>query len=207
MDGLVSQHALSSTSDIEAVKSLFPSFEDSRMTDYLTLRSFNFTHEEGMSALGISNAVWGLWMLIPEFKNWVNKDLRRLQRSIGAELLRIQFMRNIFLQMHIDAQILHKRAFESDEMTNDERLDARDAAKRYTAQNLQAMLKVVEEESGDKHGQIVEFKIKVDIGQTEAEEAERRKAQARKLLKDFKLKQTSQTMMTIDGASGQLIDG
>lgn len=201
----VDTKALLDQSEVNAIKSLVPDFEDSRMRDYLTLRGFNFSHEEGMKALFVTEGQFSLWLMVPEFKTWLQRDLRKLQRRFTSELLRAQFMRNAFLTMQIDSQVLAKRAFNPEELTPQEREEVKEASKRYTAQTLAAFERVTDDENEGREAGQYNFSIKVDTGATEVEVHAQKVVKARKLWQNFIQKDPE--AMVIDGETGEVIDG
>lgn len=175
-------------SDEQAVKSLLPAFRDTRKVDYLVLRSVNFTQPEACVVLGVSPSEYVGWLEYdPEFKDWETRQLRHLQRSIGAEVLRASFMRCVFLQLAVDTQVLKQRLFEPDLMDKQDREDARDAMRRYSAANIQAMEKTLnpDKEDGPGSGKDIHVDLKIHVSEGDAADVVSKRAAARSLLDQF----------------------
>ena len=188
IENLPAPYRLKSTTDEETLaRALLPNFRDPKKTDYLVLRSVCFTHEEALRAIKIPQAYFEGWTTYDEdFRFWANENLRNLQKGIGNAVLRAQFMRNVFLQLHIDQEVLAQRAFERGSMDSDDREDAREAGRRYSASNIASMLRVLED---DKIGgsKTVRIELEVDVSEGEAEAYLNSRVRAKKLLKDMEV--------------------
>jgi hypothetical protein len=173
---------------VQAAMSGLPAFRDVRKTEYLVLRGVLFSHEEALQVIQVSEDMYNAWISIDDiFNSWATgRSLRQLQYSMGPDVLRARFTRNVFLQMHIDNDLLTKRAFDVESMSEVERKEAAEAAKRYSAPNIAAMMKVLGEgdvESNNTHsGETV---VKVYLDGQEVVSVEAKRAASKALIDQF----------------------
>lgn len=171
----------------QAVASRLPAFHDVRKTEYLVLRSVGFSHAEALQTTEVEPQIYEVWEQRDEdFKYWASTNLRDLQKNLADDILRSRFNRNVFLLLHIDHKLLHDRAFNPDAMTPEDRKDAAEAAKRYTAPNIAAMMKVLGEggDDGVPTGQ-KGVTVKVTVEGSEIVSVEAKIAASEALLKQF----------------------
>lgn len=173
--------------DKAALASRLPAFDNPKKTEYLVLRSVHFTHEE---ALVMCNTPYGVFQVWKDedavFAEWaVHKQLTQLQKNVGVDVLHAKFMRNVFLLLAIDTEVLTKRATNADELTDDERKELKDASNRYSAANINSMLKALEPEREQLGGSTSIGKLTVIIGDKAVEDHDTAKAAARSLLNQF----------------------
>ena len=187
--------------DSELVKSSLPSFRDRRKVDFLVLRSVSFTTEEALQMVGVARSDYEGWKVYDQaFKLWEEEKVWELQKHVGSAVLRSRFMRNVFLQLHVDNELLTQRAFDPGSMSGDEREEAREAAKRYNASHVAQMLKVLDEDTVEKDEATIKVELKVDVGAGGVESYIARKAAARLLLNKF----SKQNL--IDNDSGTVLE-
>ena len=187
-------------SEDKLVETSLPHFDDPRKTDYLVMRAVSFSHEESLRLLNVTGVDYNGWTVYdPTFAYWEGVNLRQLQRNLGAEVMRARFMRCVFLQLSIDSDILTKRAFEVDDMSDADRADAREAGKRYGAGNIAAMLKALEPErdDGPGTGKVIKVDLSVTVSDAEVEAHMARKVGARQLLARFSA--NSEQFIDVDG--------
>lgn len=150
--------------EIQALKAAVPRFDNPKKTEYLVLRSVSFSHEECLKLLDSSSAEYSGWLSeADEFGIWaVGSGMLHLQQGVGEGVLRAKFLRNVFMQLTIDSRVMTKKAMEMP-MTDDEQLDARDASKRYSAQNIVSMMRALDGDQDEKVApQVVNIQIDVD---------------------------------------------
>lgn len=168
-------------SDAELVKNMFPQFDDPRKAEFLVLRTC-LTIAEARSVVGITIGEYNQWRESdPSFLDWDINHLHRIQGPIAATILKARFMRNVFLTLHIDSELLAERAFMEDGMSKEHREEAAEAKKRYGPQGIAQMLKILDDsadpEAGNSHVK-VELDIKIDGDQVESYGIKKAKARA-----------------------------
>ena len=185
------------------VDGMVPDFRDHRKKEFLVLRSANYSISEALAAVGAVSQEYNGWKNNdPLFADWAINHIWDLQHNIGTEVLLARFKRCVFLQLSIDSEVLAKRTFSPDEMTAEDKIDARAAATRYNAQAIATIFKVLDprigEEPPEKPAAIIH--LKVDVGLNDIEEYQHRKIQAKKLLQSF----TETGGVVIDGETGKV---
>ncbi len=201
----ISTYTVNSVSDeLATVRNMLPNFTDGRKTEFLVYRAARFSITEALRVLSVTTPTFNDWLQDPVFYEWTNKHLFYLQSHIGAEVLKARFMRNAFLTMAIDSDLLSQRAMDPESMTKEDREDARDAAKRYDASKIVQMLKVLDpdlekpREVGD-----VNLELHVNVELSERDSVVEKRAQAKKLLETF----TSSARQTIiDNRTGDVYE-
>ena len=108
-------------------------------------------------------------------------------------------MRNVFLQLNIDSELLSKRMFMPEEMTKTERDEAGEAAKRYGPQGIATMLKLLDGAEDDDHAQHVKVELDIKIDSSHKDAFSEKRAKARMLL-DWAHQQGSVS-------TGQIVEG
>lgn len=178
---------------LQAAVSGLPQFRDVRKTEYLVLRGVHFSHEEALQVVGINEGQYNVWIEVDDlFNSWASgRSLRELQYSIGPDVLRARFTRNVFLQLQIDNEVLTKRVFAKESMSDEDRKEAFEASKRYSAPNIAALMKVLDRPDEDGKGggggnQPVEVKVYLDGKEVVSVEA--RNAASQKLLEQFTMR-------------------
>lgn len=196
-----------SLSQEKLVDGMLPDFRDMRKKEFLVLRSSNFSVSEALAMCGATGQEYNLWKSNDKvFEDWAINHIWHLQNHIGHEVLLARFKRNVFLQMSIDTEVLAKRAYDPENLTDDERQDARAAANRYNAQSIAAIFKVLDPAVGQDMPQQapVQVNLNVDVGLADIDQYTRRKTQAQQLLQQFRNKEPSGHTV-IDGVSGEIV--
>jgi len=183
------------------VDGMVPDFRDNRKKEFLVLRSANYSISEALAAVGAVSQEYNGWKNNdPLFADWAINHIWDLQHNIGTEVLLARFKRCVFLQLSIDSEVLAKRAFSPDEMTAEDKIDARAAATRYNAQAIATIFKVLDPRIGEEPVEkpAATIHLQVDVGLNDIEEYQHRKIQAKKLLQSF----TETGGVVIDGDTG-----
>lgn len=82
---------------------------DSRKMDYLNWRATGFPVKQACELAGVSLKLVNRWRRNDEvFRLFESDRLPELQRLVGPDLLRLDFMRNFKLLLHTDAKIIMK---------------------------------------------------------------------------------------------------
>lgn len=186
----------------KALESRLPVFPDPRKMEYLLLKSLWFSHKEVLRITGMTPFEFGALCTDKEFDYYV-KGLGALsiRKGVGEDLLKAKFLRNVFVQLQIDAEILWKRLETPNLMTESERIEARASSSRYSAANIAALLRALDttgehiEETGTKK---IELNITLDGAVVQSYEG--RKAAAKSLLDQF-----THSNDVIDNDTGQVI--
>jgi hypothetical protein len=171
----------------QAVASKVPAFRDVRKTEYLVLRSVHFSHPESLAILSLNEETYIGWLEKDTmFADWsLGKNLRDLQTRVGEGVLRSRFLRNVFLVSHIDSQLLSKRFFNPGSMSDDERKEAVEAMKRYSAPNIASMLKILDHEDMGEAGQRPTVTFQITLEPDQVLSVEHKRAAAAALLQQF----------------------
>lgn len=185
--------AISANDALQAAVARVPQFADVRKTEYLVLRSVHFSHAEALAVTMVDAGVYDKWLSQDsDFRTWAGgKNFRDLQTRVANDILRSRFLRNVFLQLHIDEDLLQKRAFDPENMTSEERKEAFEASKRYSAPNIAAMLRVLDNDDSDgddsKAKKVFQLTVETNGGKPTTEDY---RATARMLLDSFTLKES-----------------
>lgn len=172
--------------EIQALKAAVPRFDNPKKTEYLVLRSVSFSHEECLKLLDSSSAEYSGWLSeADEFGVWaVGSGMLHLQQGVGEGVLRAKFLRNVYMQLHIDSRVMTLKAMELP-MTEDEKLDARDASKRYSAQNIVAMMRALDGDEGEGVTAPQVINIQIDVDHETAQRYGDKKIMSQHLLEKF----------------------
>ena len=93
----------------DALFSRIALFANPRKSEYLGYRACNFSVREACDLVPISLAQVHKWRREdPEFAKFESNNLHELQRDIGPQLLRLDFVRNVKLFLKIDFKVLYK---------------------------------------------------------------------------------------------------
>lgn len=169
-----------------SVKAAIPLLDSQHKMDYLMYRACGFTVREAASLCGLTQKTIKHWRLRDEaFRRWEEQGLAELQRTVSDVILRSQFTRNMHVVLKIDGRALLDVALAKDwKDIPAEKLDwAKEASKRYKAQDLALILKALEPESDI--GTQSQVNITVNIDNVAVEEETAQRAASRKLLADF----------------------
>ena len=169
--------------DASLIAASFPQFDDPRKTDFLVMRTC-MSVAEARHLVGISTNEYNEWRNSdPAFYEWDVNHLWKIRGSIASVVLKARFMRNVFLTMNLDAELLAKSTFTPEDLNKDERDEAKEAKKRYGPAGIATMLKALdgaeEDSTGTQHIKM-ELDIKIDDGDVAAYSV--KKATARALL-------------------------
>lgn len=172
--------------EMQALKAAVPRFDNPKKTEYLVLRSVSFSHEECLRLLDSSSSEYSAWLSeADEFGVWaVGSGMLHLQQGVGEGVLRNKFLRNVFIQLTIDNRVMTKKVMDQP-MTEDEKLDARDASKRYSSQNIVAMMRALDGDDSENVQAPQQINILVDVDHEVAQRYGDKKVMSQHLLEKF----------------------
>lgn len=149
----------------EALLSRIPNFSDARKTEYLGYRGVGFSDQDACRLVGITAGLVNNWMdSDPLFKSWLQDKIIHLQRNVGKDILRLQFSRNMHLNLRLQYNILSKAAFDYASLTESELDMLKIYSRLYSPNDLLNMMKAtsVEEADTDDERRVPVIKIYVN---------------------------------------------
>lgn len=127
--------------------------------NYLAYRSTGFTHRQACELTGISTAIVNGWKHSdPEFEKWESQELPRLQREVGNDVIKFDFLRNLRLLLLQDSDIIFKAQTGGvDELSPREFSRYKEIRRFYTPGDLLTLEKIInpERHQQDNHINIV----------------------------------------------------
>ncbi len=89
--------------------------------DYLSFRATGFPVRQALHLVGVSQATLGRWRKTdPAFADIETNKLPELQSSVGPDLVRLDFMRNMRMAIRGDFKVLFKAVHHLDSLTDRE---------------------------------------------------------------------------------------
>lgn len=183
-----------------ALRATLPSFKDPSKTEWLMYRSIGFSDREACRQSGIAPTKIELWRQEdPVFLDWESYKLLDLQRNIGATIVRNKLLRNMFMLMNIDAEVLTKRTYNKEDMTAQDYRELFEAGKRYSPTTIAQVLRLLMPvETVEEKQQQASVEITVPVDGDEIDIQIRRRAAARKLLSDFTQYNNATTIIDVE---------
>ena len=144
---VLAPNATSEVDPLEFVKDRIPEFTGENKflkQQYLVFRVFDFPVTESAQMCHVNPRTIRDWRYKDqEFRDWEEKELPRLRRSLQTEITLSQFYRNMWLAMGIDAQILGKAwSMGLNALTKTEKEYLEKVRGRYSTESLHSMLKI-----------------------------------------------------------------
>jgi hypothetical protein len=168
----------------QAMYSLVPMFQNPRKTDYLGNRACGFTVREACALASITFGTLCKWRNEDaQFAEYEVSRLRELQQSIGPEILKLQFLRNMKMALRRDFRVFWKALYNFDNLTAQEFDYLKTIRKHYTPADLLALEKALQPAGQDGERPLAQITILLDGEKMISEEAKR--AAARDLLNKF----------------------
>lgn len=170
----------------ESVRAALPLLDSTSKTDYLGYRACGFSVREAAALVGVGQRQVVRWRREDEiFRRWEEEGLTDLQHRVGDLILKHQFMRNMHLVLKIDGDALRAVAFTRDKskLDADTKDWAKEAAKRYKAQDMTLMAKALMGDVSGDNNTIVNMQVTVNGEHVTSEAAT--KAAIRGMLKNF----------------------
>lgn len=148
-----------SKADFQAVLSMIPSyFGVSEKATYLAFRALGLKPALACEATGITTEQLEVLQQDHHFRDFELKHLGRMQRQLGPEIVRFQFLRNYALLLTKDAR-LFKKYDDVDELSSREFNYLMKARSQYNPQELLSMDKII---SPEKHQEKVVINLTWD---------------------------------------------
>ena len=132
--------------DFETVKARIPSlWGTSLKATYLALRSLGLTPQQALEGMDYSEDLLNHWKETdPKFIDWERANIRSLQTTLSADLVRIGFMKNMALLVSKDTQIIMKSMLLGNEMLSKRDFDYLMKVRgHYTTADLLSLDKVL----------------------------------------------------------------
>lgn len=121
-------------------------FGDSEKATYLGFRSVGLRPLQAMEILGLPYEVLGMWREQEKFAQFEDNHLIDLQKRVGADIVRLGFLRNMTMFLFKDQLLLRKSMMNMEEMTNREFQYLRTTRRFYSMHDFLALNKAIEPE-------------------------------------------------------------
>lgn len=145
-----------------------PKTADAKAT-YLGYRATGFPIRQACYLTDINQSTLGRWRKDDGvFADFESNRLPELQASVGDDLVRLGFMRNMRLALETDFKVLYKAVRDMQALTDREYSYLKGMRKQYSAQDLMAVNKVMAPEGGG-HFDFSEMVLRVTESRTTME--------------------------------------
>jgi hypothetical protein len=133
-------------------------FGDSDKATYLGFRALGFRANQAMDLIGLPMTFLALWYEeTPELREFEYEQLPALQKNISADIIRLQFLRNMTLFLFQDSRIVGKSMQGLNELTNREYNYLRSNRRFYTNTELLNLQKAMEPEKHRTNTLVLNF--------------------------------------------------
>lgn len=133
-------------------------FGDSDKATYLGFRALGFRANQAMDLIGLPMKFLDLWYEeTPELREFEYEQLPALQKNISADIIRLQFLRNMTLFLFQDSRIVGKSLQGLNELTNREYNYLRSNRRNYTNTELLNLQKAMEPEKHRTNTLVLNF--------------------------------------------------
>ena len=133
-------------------------FGDSDKATYLGFRALGFRPKQTLELLQLPEATLEIWKEeTPELEDFEYKRLPELQSRINADIIRLQFMRNMTLFLFQDSRTIAKSLGDINEMSNREFNYLRVIRRFYGNNDLLALQKAMEPEKHRNNTLLLSF--------------------------------------------------
>lgn len=131
----------------------------SKKAAYLAYRAVGFTIGKSCTLAGTTRTSIQQWRKSdPTFARWENEELERLQSTIGNDVVKFDFLRNMKLLLHHDMEIISKAMLGLDDLSQREYEVYKNVRRFYTPQDWLALEKIL---APEKHQ--MESKITINL--------------------------------------------
>lgn len=118
--------------------------------EYLGYRSTGFPIRQALSLTGINHSTLTRWRnKDSEFAKWETEKLPELQSTMGSEIVRLAFLRNMRLALQTDFKVLMKAAISLEALTEREMKVLMRVRNMYGASDLMTITKALAPASND----------------------------------------------------------
>lgn len=133
-------------------------FGDSDKATYLGFRALGFRPGQALEILGLHPDTLDLWREeTPELEHFEYERLPELQKRINADIIRLQFMRNMTLFLFQDSKVITKALNDFESMSAREYNYYRAARRFYSMQDMLALQKALEPEKHRPNTLVLSF--------------------------------------------------
>lgn len=152
-------------------------FGDSEKATYLGFRALGFRKNQALELMGLNEAVYNIWVQeTPEMEQFELERLGYMQSRVNADIIKLQFMRNMTLFLFQDSRIMSKSLAGFNELTPREYNYLRSIRRFYSNGDLLSLQKALEPEKHRNNTLVLSFGnsmfevIEEDEGQTRLQE-------------------------------------
>lgn len=133
-------------------------FGDSDKATYLGFRALGIRPRQAMELLGLSMDTLEMWKQeTPELEHFEYERLPELQSKINADIIRLQFMRNMTLFLFQDSRIISRSLNEMESMTPREYTYLRGVRRFYSNADFLNLQKALEPEKHRANTLVLSF--------------------------------------------------
>lgn len=133
-------------------------FGDSEKATYLGFRALGFRKGQVLELMGLNEAVYKIWVEeTPELEQFELDRLGQMQSRVNADIIRLQFMRNMTLFLFQDSRIMAKSLSNFNELTNREYNYLRSIRRFYSNSDLLSLQKALEPEKHRNNTLVLSF--------------------------------------------------
>ena len=134
----------------------------SKKAAYLAYRSVGFTIGKAVELAGTSRSSIQQWRKSdPTFAMWENERLHELQTSVGNDVIKFDFLRNMKLLLHQDMQLISKAMLGLDDLSPREYEVYKNVRRFYTPNDWLALEKIL---APERHQDIKPITINLNWG-------------------------------------------
>ncbi len=121
---------------------------DSKKADYLSYRATGFSVSVACQLAEVERTTVNKWRKTDKaFKSFEETRLEELQKSTSADVLRLEFLRNMRMIMKKDFEVIGQALFEQSEMTDREWAYFKQIRRHYTPNDMLALEKTLSPEN------------------------------------------------------------
>ncbi len=139
--------------EMSALSSRIPKLAGGPLTsaskeEYLTYRATGFPIRQALALTNVNQSTLGRWRRSdPDFAMWETEKLPELQSTMGQEVLKLSFMRNMRLALATDFKVLLKAAISLEALTDREMKVLMRIRNMYAPSDLLTITKALEPSS------------------------------------------------------------
>ena len=139
--------------EMSALSSRIPKLAGGPLTsaakeEYLTYRATGFPIRQALALTNVNQSPLGRWRRSdPDFAMWETEKLPELQSTMGQEVLKLSFMRNMRLALATDFKVLLKAAISLEALTDREMKVLMRIRNMYAPSDLLTITKALEPSS------------------------------------------------------------
>jgi hypothetical protein len=133
------------TTDMDTVMAQIPGlFGTSDKATYFGFRAIGLTRPQALEVLNLPKSIIGVWTEeTPQFEEFEYKCLHELQSKVGADIVRLGFLRNMTMFMLRDQMTIRKSLIDMEGISGRDFAYLRAIRRHYTNQDLLALEKAI----------------------------------------------------------------